>query len=142
MFRKKTESMTIPEFMHGKEEKPRKKIHPAAFSAVPLMLAAKPAFACGDATTAIATGGQVVTAGAISDAVKEKIVNAFDPIIELITQLSFPIAGIMITGGALLIQCGLQDKGSTMITRGSIGFIIVQLAPMMLDLLFGIGAAV
>jgi hypothetical protein len=142
MFRKKTESMTIPEFMHGKEEKPRKKIHPAAFSALPLALIAKPAFACGDAVAVAGGGAEAVPAGVVTDAVKEKIVSAFDPIIELITQISFPVAGVMITAGALLVQCGMKDRGATMITQAGIGFILVQLSPLFLDLLFGIGQAV
>ncbi|WP_375537078.1 hypothetical protein [Alteribacillus sp. HJP-4] len=67
--------------------------------------------------------------------------GSFDTLIELITQLSYPIAGVMVTFGALMVMIGLKEKGYSKISTASIGFNLVQMAPLLLDLLFGIGSA-
>jgi hypothetical protein len=143
MRKRRTETMSIAEFMHGKPETPAKPartaLKAAATSAIPLSLAARPAFASGGGEVATV---EAVPAGAISDAVKERIMGAFDPLVELMISLSYPIAGVMLTGGALAIMIGMRDKGYSMIQMAGIGYILVQMTPLFLDLLVGIGGAV
>ncbi|MEV5028531.1 hypothetical protein [Paenibacillus sp. LPE1-1-1.1] len=79
---------------------------------------------------------------AISSAVKTKIIHAFDPLIDLIMSLSFPIAGVMIAGGCLFILVGNRERGMQMLQNAAIGYILVQLSPLFLDLLVGIGDSV
>ena len=78
----------------------------------------------------------------IGGAIKDKIVHSFDPLIDLIQALSFPIAGVMIAGGCLFIMAGNRDRGMQMLQNAAIGYILVQLSPMMLDLLVGIGSTI
>jgi hypothetical protein len=83
-----------------------------------------------------------VAAMGVPDAVKSKILHAFDPLIDLIVALSYPVAGVIIAGGCLFILCGGREQGMKMLQNAAIGYILVQLSPLMLDLLVGIGESV
>lgn len=94
-----------------------------------------------------ALAAQVVTpealpVAALSDAVRSKIIHAFDPLIEVVKALSYPIAAVMITAGCLFIMVGNKEKGMTMIQGAGIGYILVQLAPVFMQILVGIGGVV
>jgi hypothetical protein len=86
--------------------------------------------------------GEVVAVGAMSDAVKAKIVHAFDPLIELMVGISLPIAGVMLTGGALMIMVGQKDLGFKLIMNSALGYVLVQMSPLFIDLLAGVGSAI
>ncbi|MEI5905622.1 hypothetical protein WAK64_00900 [Bacillus spongiae] len=73
---------------------------------------------------------------------KEKIVEAFMPLVEMIQALSYPIALVMLTGGALMFMINQKEKGISLIQNASIGYILVQLMPLMMQLLVGIGNTV
>lgn len=73
---------------------------------------------------------------------KVKILHALDPLINLIISLSYPIAGVMIAGGCLMIMIGSRERGMQILQNAAIGYILVQLTPMMLNLLVGIGGSV
>ena len=78
----------------------------------------------------------------ISDQLTEKIIHAFEPLVGLVQGLSYPVAMIMLTGGALLIMIGSKDKGLSLIQHAGIGYILVQLAPLMMSLLVEVGKTV
>jgi hypothetical protein len=145
MFNRKVETVgTIAEFMRRDDEVPpakpaRTALKAAATSAIPLAFAARPAFASGGGEVAAV---EAVPAGAVGEAVKERIMGAFDPLVELMITLSYPIAGVMLTGGALAIMIGMRDKGYSMIQTAGIGYILVQMTPLFLKLLVGIGGAI
>jgi len=79
---------------------------------------------------------------AMGDAIKGKIMHAFDPLIDLIVSLSYPVAGVMIAGGCLFIMVGNRDRGMQLLQNAAIGYLLMQLSPLMLDLLVGIGESV
>lgn len=83
-----------------------------------------------------------VTTAAASAEWKTTVLHAFDPLIDLIQSLSYPIAGVMIAGGCLFIMVGNREKGMQMLQNAAIGYILVQLSPMLLKLLVGVGDAV
>ena len=56
---------------------------------------------------------------AVPEATKQSILHVFDPLIDLMIDLALPIAGVMITGGALLIMIGQKDKGFSLIMNSS-----------------------
>ncbi|MFH5181178.1 hypothetical protein ACHHV8_36765 [Paenibacillus sp. TAB 01] len=84
----------------------------------------------------------VMIAAAVPAAVKERILHAFDPLIDLAISLSYPIAGVMIAGGCLFIMIGNRERGMQMLQNSAIGYILVQLSPMFLNLLVGVGQTV
>ncbi|WP_416149445.1 hypothetical protein ACM26V_00145 [Salipaludibacillus sp. HK11] len=73
---------------------------------------------------------------------KEKIIEAFAPLVDMIQALSYPIALVMLTGGALFYMINQKDKGLGLIQNASIGYILVQLMPLLMDLLVGVGETV
>lgn len=78
----------------------------------------------------------------VKGAAKEKIVEAFMPLVDMIQALSYPIALVMLTGGALMFMINQKDKGIGLIQNASIGYILVQLMPLLMNLLVGIGNTV
>ena len=114
---------------------------PTLLVAIPIAMIAKtiPAMA---ATTTVAAASTAVPVSMVSDAVRDKIIHAFDPLVDLMVGLSVPIAGVMVTGGALLILIGRKDAGFKLIMEAALGYVLVQLSPMFIDLLIGIGKAV
>jgi hypothetical protein len=101
------------------------------------------AFAATVTASAPAAAADAVPAmAALSDAFKGKVLHAFDPLINLIQSLSYPIAGVMIAGGCLFIMVGNREKGMQMLQNAAIGYILVQLSPMILQLLVGIGGGI
>jgi hypothetical protein len=86
--------------------------------------------------------GEVVPVGAIAGSVTEKIIHAFDPLIELMVSLSLPIAGVMLTGGALMIMIGQKEMGFRLIMNSALGYVLVQMSPLFIDLLAGVGSAI
>ncbi|MNI98350.1 hypothetical protein D3C73_1571790 [compost metagenome] len=61
---------------------------------------------------------------------------------DLAISLSYPIAGVMIAGGCLFIMIGNREQGMKMLQNAAIGYILVQLSPMFLEMLVGIGGGV
>jgi hypothetical protein len=78
----------------------------------------------------------------VKETAKEKIVEAFMPLVDVIQALSYPIALVMLTGGALLFMINQKDRGVSLIQNASIGYILVQLMPMLMQILIGIGGTV
>ncbi len=113
----KTEVMSIPEFMNGKVEAP-KKFHPE--SLVPLATA--PLWS---ATPAFAANADLYG----------KMVGAFDPLVSLIQALAYPVAMVVVLGGALFVMIGNKEKGFTMMQSAGLGYVLVQMTPMVLDIL-------
>lgn len=94
------------------------------------------------ATQVMATSGAAVPVGAISGEVKQRIIHAFDPLMELMIDVALPITGVMITGGCLLILIGQKERGFSLILNSSLGYVLVNLSPMILSLLAGVGSAI
>ncbi|ESU71119.1 hypothetical protein T260_15190 [Geobacillus thermopakistaniensis] len=87
------------------------------------------------------TGVDFAHASAVSGAVYDKITNAFMPLVELVKGLSYPIALVIMSGGALMIMIGNKEKGYTMIQNSAIGYILVQMMPLLMDLLVELAKA-
>lgn len=86
-------------------------------------------------------GLAVPVTGAVSGAVKSQIVHAFDPLVDLMMSLSLPIASVIITGAALMIMLGLKERGYNLMFTGCIGYVLIQLTPMFIKILAGVGGA-
>lgn len=128
----KTEVFTISEFMNGehrrkekeKQLKREKRIGNAMapLTSVPIMLSALPAYAA-------------------EASLQSKVAAAFTPLVDLAQGVSYPLALIMIIGGCLFIMVGNKDKGFSMIQAAGIGYILCQIAPLIMGLLVEITEA-
>ncbi|MBT2603709.1 hypothetical protein J7E55_11850 [Bacillus sp. ISL-53] len=87
-------------------------------------------------------GIEAVPAGAISGAVTNQVIHAFDPLVQLMVNLSLPIASVILTGAALMVMLNQKERGYTMMMQASIGYVLVQMIPLFIKLLAGIGAAI
>lgn len=81
------------------------------------------------------------TKTAHAGAIRERIASAFDPIIELAQGVSYPLTFLMITGGFILIIIGQKSRGLSMMKWAAVGFIGLQFAPVIMQILMGVGDA-
>ncbi|MFS0766009.1 hypothetical protein [Peribacillus phoenicis] len=86
--------------------------------------------------------GLSVPATTVSGAVKQQVIHAFDPLVDLMMSLSLPIASVIITGASLMILMGFKERGYPMMFSASIGYCLVQLTPMFIKILAGVGGAI
>lgn len=117
MFKKKTVSYSIGEFMQGehKIEKKAPKMSLIPLAAAPLI----PTVA--HAETAVSVQGKMMT--------------AFTPIIDMIQGLAYPVAMVVVLGGAIFVMIGNSEKGFSMMQKAGMGYLLVMVAPMILDVL-------
>jgi hypothetical protein len=71
----------------------------------------------------------------------ERIIEACDPIIQLIQGISYPVAFIMICSGFLVIMTGNRQKGLNIIKWAALGYIGMQFAPAIMTILVEVGKA-
>lgn len=137
MFKKHTESYTISEFMN-ECKKESKKTKTRKFSEVGLIpLAATPFIHVKNSFAATISGSdkalETMTTG--SGDLYTKVIHAFDPLINIIQALAYPVAMIVVLGGALFIMIGNKEKGFAMMQGAGLGYVLVQLTPMVLNIL-------
>ena len=80
------------------------------------------------------------TAGASS--MSDMIVRAFDPIIDVVQGVSYPVCFLLVVGSFLLVMIGQKSKGIAMLKWAAMGFIGVQFAPAIMQILVSVGKAV
>lgn len=137
----KTQSMSIRQFMSSDYTKENTKIIGNTIKrvgisiAVPMFLA-KPAFAAAPT---------VVTAGAtqyISAKTLEIIAHALDPLVDLMVALSFPISSIIIIGSCFFFMLGKSERAWSGIQNAGLGYILIQIMPLLLNVLKEIGGSI
>lgn len=64
-----------------------------------------------------------------------KVIEAFDPIIVMLQAFAYPIATLVVLGGALYIMIGNKEKGFGLMQGAGLGYILVQMAPLFLNIL-------
>ncbi|MEH7374921.1 hypothetical protein [Neobacillus drentensis] len=135
MFRRKEEVYSIKEFMARKEEvveltEQEKKVFFESGILIPLAVAPFLKVKAALATTAVP-----VTAAAASGAMYDKMLHAFDPLIILVQALAYPVAMVVVLGGALFIMIGNKEKGFSMMQGAGLGYVLVQMTPLVLNIL-------
>lgn len=140
MFKQRTETMSIKEFMnrgrdpielHESELLAFEKAKPAgwAFGLSTLPLAMAPF-----AKIQNASAHEVVTVTANAD-MYDKMVTAFDPLIILVQSLAYPIATVVVLGGAIMVMIGQKEKGYSLMMSAGLGYVLVNMTPMILNIL-------
>lgn len=89
----------------------------------------------------ISDPGMIPVNAATGDMV-DKVASAFDPLMNLIIGLSVPIAGIMLSAGALAIMIGQKEMGYKLLINCGMGYILVNLTPLFLDILKMVGESI
>ncbi|SOC12937.1 hypothetical protein SAMN05880501_10777 [Ureibacillus xyleni] len=79
--------------------------------------------------------------GVIADASLTALATVLDPIIELLVAISFPIASVIVVCAFFLIMIGNKEKAFDMMMHAGLGYILIQLSPMFLEILKTVGEA-
>lgn len=78
---------------------------------------------------------QTTAVHAESAEIQGKMMDAFEPIIDLIQGMAYPVAVVVVLGGALMLMVGNKEKGFSMMQTAGLGYVVVMIAPMILDVL-------
>lgn len=78
----------------------------------------------------------------VDDQLYSRVTNAFEPVAYLIKAISYPIASIVAMGGGLFCIIGNKEKGFSLIQQAGIGYIIVQMIPLLMKLLVEIAESI
>jgi len=78
----------------------------------------------------------------VDDQLYSRVTNAFEPVAYLIKAISYPIASIVAMGGGLFCIIGNKEKGFSLIQQAGLGYIIVQMIPLLMKLLVEIAKSI
>ncbi|RSL29059.1 hypothetical protein D7Z54_33300 [Salibacterium salarium] len=119
----------------------RKRIETISFSEFMAPTSAKRTRRSADVIAQVGAGSGALMAASPAGAkgVSEAVVDGFDPLINLIMSLSYPIAGVMLSGAALMIMINQKDRGYTWMFNAAIGYVLVQMSPLLMDILKEVG---
>jgi hypothetical protein len=130
----KTQRMSIAEFMSGdyKTEQTSRFKQSILFGGLPLFIS--PMLAVPQVSAA-SSSPDAITVVASSDQIYDKMMLAFEPITTLIQALAYPVASVVVLAGALFVMINQKDKGFGMMSSAGLGVILVNLMPMVLNIL-------
>ncbi|PID15613.1 hypothetical protein CSV63_07500 [Sporosarcina sp. P34] len=84
----------------------------------------------------------VIQTGVIGDASLNMLANVLDPLIQLLVAISFPIASVIMVGGCFFFMIGRSEKAWEVIFNSGLGYVLVQMSPIFLNILREVGKAV
>lgn len=136
----RAQEMSISEFMSGDFQQPKKKKKYSAIAkrvgttiAVPLIMA-KPVFA---AEAVPATAKEWMGEQTLS-----MLAHVLDPVVDVLVALSFPIASVVIVGACFFFMFGNPEKAWGMIQNAGLGYVLIQVSPLILNVLKQVGNAI
>ncbi|WP_036201510.1 hypothetical protein [Ureibacillus sinduriensis] len=83
-----------------------------------------------------------IPTGFIADTSLNALANILDPVIQILVAISFPIASVIMIGACFFFMFGNSDKAWSMILNAGLGYVLIQLSPLFLDILKTVGASV
>lgn len=87
----------------------------------------------------------VVTAGAkewMSSQTLSALAHVLDPLVDIMVALSFPIASVIIVGSCFFFMFGKSEKAWEGIMKAGLGYVLIQVSPLILSVLKQVGSAV
>jgi hypothetical protein len=70
------------------------------------------------------------------------LAHVLDPVVDILVALSFPIASVVIVGSCFLFMFGNSEKAWTGIQNAGLGYVLIQVSPLILNVLKKVGEAV
>lgn len=107
----------------------------AATNAVPVMMAAH----------ITSTAPLAIEASAkewMGEQTLSTLAHVLDPVVDILVALSFPIASVIIVGSCFQFMFDRADKGWQMIQNAGLGYVLIQVSPLILEVLKQVGNAV
>ncbi len=84
----------------------------------------------------------MIPTGFVADKSLEMLANVLDPVIQILVAISFPIASVIMIGACFFFMFGNSEKAWSMIMNAGLGYVLIQLSPLFLDILRKVGEAV
>lgn len=70
------------------------------------------------------------------------LAHVLDPLVDIMVALSFPIASVIIVGSCFFFMFDKAEKAWSMIMKAGLGYVLIQVAPLILDVLKKVGESV
>jgi hypothetical protein len=70
------------------------------------------------------------------------LAHVLDPVVDVLVALSFPIASVIIVGACFFFMLGNSEKGWQTIQNAGLGYVLIQVSPLILNVLKQVGNAV
>jgi hypothetical protein len=103
------------------------------------------AMAATNATAVPVSAPMAVTVGAkewMSEQTLSTLAHVLDPLVDIMVALSFPIASVIIVGSCFFFMFNQSEKAWEMIMKAGLGYVLIQVSPLILDVLKQVGNAV
>lgn len=81
-------------------------------------------------------------AGFIADKSLETLATILDPMVQIMVAISFPIASVIMIGACFFFMFGNSERAWNMIMNAGLGYVLIQLSPLFLDILREVGEAI
>lgn len=88
------------------------------------------------------TTPEMIPTGFVADKSLEMLATVLDPLIQIMVAISFPIASVIMIGGSFFFMLGNPEKAWQTIFNAGLGYVIIQMSPLFLEILRQIGKAV
>ena len=136
----KTQVISFNDFMTGeyKVAKKKKSLISKVITSASLPIAMSlpfPALACEPTVTAGATEW-------LGEKTLQTLAHALDPLVDIMVALSFPIASVSMLGACFHFFFNNPSKAWSSMQNVGIGYVLIQLMPVILSILKAIGGAV
>lgn len=83
-----------------------------------------------------------IQTGIIADKSLEMLATILDPVVDILIAISFPIASVIMMGACFFFMIGNPEKAWSMIMNAGLGYVLIQLSPLFLDILRTVGEAI
>lgn len=93
-------------------------------------------------TPVVLSDPNMIPVSAIGDASLNMLTTILDPILQLMVALSFPIASVMVVGSCFFLMFGNSERAMSGIMKAALGYCLIQLSPLLLDILSTLGKSV
>jgi len=80
--------------------------------------------------------------GVIADKSLEMLATILDPVVQVLVAISFPVASVIMIGACFWFMIGNPEKAWSMIMNAGLGYVLIQLSPLFLEILKTIGNAI
>ncbi|MBS4171960.1 hypothetical protein [Bacillus sp. FJAT-49736] len=94
---------------------------------------------------AVPVTAQVVPVGAkewMGEQTLSALAHVLDPLVDIMVALSFPIASVIIVGSCFFFMFNKSEKAWEMIMKAGLGYVLIQVSPLILNVLKQVGNAV
>lgn len=122
-------------------------IEPSQILEVTAPIAYQPAQSVSDVSTltdtyTTMTVNAPIHTGVIADKSLEMLATALDPLVQILVAISFPIASVIMVGACFFFMIGNPEKAWSMIMNAGLGYVLIQISPLFLDILRNVGEAI